>query len=74
MIWTDQLLPEITEDHRQWKDGPWDMTKFTSTNQVQILYHVICVLLAQNLSGIFSNTGKGQEFARNRIYLTQLTD
>ena len=47
------------------------MGKFTSTNLVQILYHVICVLLAYNLSGIYSNTRKGQEFARKT--LRQLT-
>ena len=64
-------LNEIEEDHRQWKDGPWDMGKLTSTNLVQILYHVICVLLAYNLSGIYSNTRKGQEFARKT--LRQLT-
>ena len=47
------------------------MAKFTSTNQVQILYHVICVLLSYNLCEIYSNTRKGQEFARKT--LRQLT-
>ena len=67
MIQTYQLRPEIEEDHRQWKDGPWDMAKFTSTNLVQILYHVICVLLAYNLCEIYSNTRKGQEFAQKTL-------
>lgn len=71
MIQTYQLRPEIEEDHRQWKDGAWDMAEFTSTNLVQILYHVICVLLAYNLCGIYSNTRAGQEFARKT--LRQLT-
>jgi hypothetical protein len=30
-IRTYELRPEIEEDHRQWKDGPWDMDEFTST-------------------------------------------
>jgi len=67
MIQTYQLRPEIEEDHRQWKDGAWDMAEFTSTNLVQILYHIICVLLAYNLSGIYSNTRKGREFARKTL-------
>ena len=46
MIQTYQLRPEIEEDHRQWKDGAWDMAEFTSTNLVKILYHVVCVLLS----------------------------
>ena len=71
IIQTYQLRPEIEEDHRQWKDGPWDMAKFTSTNLVQILYHVICVLLSYNLCQIYSNTRKGQQFAQKT--LRQLT-
>jgi len=67
MIQTYQLRPEIEEDHRQWKDGPWDMAKFTSTNLVQILYHVICVLLSYNLCEIYSNTRKGQQFAKKTL-------
>jgi hypothetical protein len=71
MIRTYELRPEIEEDHRQWKDGPWDMTEFTSTSLVQIVYHVICVLLAYNLSKVYSNTRAGQDFARKT--LRQLT-
>ena len=71
IIETYQLRPEIEEDHRQWKDGAWDMSKFTSTNLVQILYHVMCVLLSYNLCEIYSNTIKGQQFARKT--LRQLT-
>ena len=63
MIHTYELRPEIEEDHRQWKHGLWDIDKFTSTNLVQILYHVICVLLSYNLCEIYSNTGSGQKFA-----------
>jgi hypothetical protein len=63
MIQTYQLRPEIEEDHRQWKHGLWDIDKFTSTNLVQILYHVICVLLSYNLCEIYSNTVSGQKFA-----------
>ena len=43
LIQTYELRPEIEEDHRQWKDGPWDMSKFTSTSMVQIVYHIIIV-------------------------------
>jgi len=67
IIQTYQLRPEIEEDHRQWKDGPWDMGKFTSTNLVQILYHVICVLLSYNLCEVYSNTRKGQQFAKKTL-------
>ena len=67
MIQTYELRTEIEEDHRQWKDGAWDMTKFTSTNLVQILYHVICVLLAYNLCQVYSNTQSGEEFAQKTL-------
>jgi hypothetical protein len=67
IIQTYELRPEIEEDHRQWKDGPWDMAKFTSTRLVQILYHVICVLLSYNLSKVYSNTKAGQNFARKTL-------
>ena len=63
MIQTYQLRPEIEEDHRQWKHGLWDIDKFTSTNLVQILYHVICVLLSYSLCEIYSNTQAGRKFA-----------
>ena len=43
------------------------MGKFTSTNLVQILYHVICVLLSYNLCEIYSNTRKGQQFAKKTL-------
>ncbi len=71
MIQTYELRPEIEEDHRQWKHGLWDIDKFTSTNLVQILYHVMCVLLSYNLCEIYSNTRKGQEFSQKT--LRQLT-
>jgi hypothetical protein len=67
MIQTYELRSEIEEDHRQWKDGPWDMAEFTSTNLVQILYHVICVLLSYNLCEIYSNTRAGQQFAQKTL-------
>ena len=67
MIRTYELRPEIEEDHRQWKDGPWDMAEFTSTSLVQILYHVICVLLAYNLCEIYSNTRAGEQFAQKTL-------
>jgi hypothetical protein len=67
MIQTYELRPEIEEDHRQWKDGAWDMAKFTSTSLVQIVYHVICVLLSYNLCEIYSNTRQGQEFAQKTL-------
>jgi len=63
MIQTYELRSEIEEDHRQWKHGLWDIDKFTSTNLVQILYHVICVLLSYNLCEIYSNTQAGRKFA-----------
>jgi hypothetical protein len=67
IIQTYELRPEIEEDHRQWKDGPWDMAEFTSTRLVHILYHVICVLLAYNLSKVYSNTTAGQDFAQKTL-------
>jgi hypothetical protein len=67
IIQTYELRPEIEEDHRQWKDGPWDMAEFTSTRLVQVLYHVICVLLAYNLSKLYSNTRAGQEYAQKTL-------
>jgi hypothetical protein len=66
-IQTYELRPEIEEDHKQWKDGPWDMDEFTSTNQVQILYHIICVLLAYNLQKVYANTQAGQEYASKTL-------
>lgn len=33
---TYDLRSEIEEDHRQWKDGLWEMTEFTSRDIVQI--------------------------------------
>lgn len=67
MIQTYELRPEIEEDHRQWKEGLWDMTKFTSTSLVQVIYHVICVLLAYNLCQVYSNTKSGQKFAQTTL-------
>ena len=67
IIQTYELRPEIEEDHRQWKDGPWDMEKFTSTSLVQVLYHVICVLLSYNLQKVYSNTQAGQEHATKTL-------
>ena len=67
MIQTYELRPEIEEDHRQWKEGLWDMTKFTSTSLAQVIYHVICVLLAYNLCQIYSNTKSGQRFAQTTL-------
>jgi len=52
------LRSEIEEDHRQWKEGMWDMTVFTSTSLIQVLYHVICVLLSYNLQQVYANTEK----------------
>jgi hypothetical protein len=62
-----ELRPEIEEDHKQWKDGPWDMDEFTSTDLVQIVYHVICVLLAYNLRKIYANTLAGEAFAARTL-------
>jgi len=67
MIQTYELRPEIEEDHRQWKEGLWDMTKFTSTSLIQVIYHVICVLLAYNLCQVYSNTKSGQRFAQTTL-------
>jgi len=57
---TYDLRSEIEEDHKQWKDGLWEMTEFTSTNLSQILYHVICVLLSYNLCQIYANRSRGE--------------
>jgi hypothetical protein len=67
IIQTYELRPEIEEDHRQWKIGQWDMSKFTSTSMVQIVYHIIIVLLAYNLMKIYSNTQAGQKFAQKTL-------
>jgi len=67
IIQTYELRPEIEEDHRQWKIGQWDMSKFTSTSMVQIVYHIIIVLLAYNLMKIYSNTQAGEKFAQKTL-------
>ena len=67
LIRTYELRPEIEEDHRQWKTGPRDMSKFTSTSMVQIVYHIIIVLLAYNLMKIYSNTQSGPSFAQKTL-------
>jgi Transposase DDE domain len=64
---TYDLRSEIEEDHRQWKDGLWEMTEFTSTDITQIVYHVICVLLSYNLQQIYSNTQAGQRFSEKTL-------
>jgi hypothetical protein len=61
------LRSEIEEDHRQWKEGMWDMTVFTSTSLVQVLYHVICVLLSYNLQQVYINTEKGERFSEKTL-------
>jgi len=61
------LRSEIEEDHRQWKEGMWDMRVFTSTSLVQILYHVICVLLSYNLQQVYANTEKGERFSEKTL-------
>jgi hypothetical protein len=61
------LRSEIEEDHRQWKEGMWDITVFTSTSLVQILYHVICVLLSYNLQQVYANTEKGERFSEKTL-------
>ena len=43
------------------------MAEFTSTSLVQVLYHVICVLLAYNLRKVYANTESGQEFASKTL-------
>jgi len=67
IIQTYELRSEIEEDHRQWKEGTWDIAKFTSTRLIQVLYHVICVLLAYNLCEIYSNTQAGEEYAQKTL-------
>jgi Transposase DDE domain len=64
---TYDLRSEIEEDHRQWKDGLWEMTEFTSRDIVQILYHVICVLLSHNLQQVYTNTETGQRFSEKTL-------
>jgi hypothetical protein len=61
------LRSEIEEDHRQWKEGMWDMTVFTSTSLVQVLYHVIFVLLSYNLQQVYANTEKGECFSEKTL-------
>ncbi len=62
-----ELRSEIEEGHRQWKEGMWDMTKFTSTSFIQILYHVICVLLSYNLYQVYTNTERGERFSEKTL-------
>ena len=61
------LRSEIEEDHRQWKEGMWDITVFTSTSLIQVLYHVICVLLSYNLQQVYTNTEKGERFSEKTL-------
>ena len=67
IIQTYELRPEIEEDHRQWKEGTWDIAKFTSTRLIQVLYHIICVILAYNLCEVYSKTESGVEFAQKTL-------
>jgi len=61
------LRSEIEEDHRQWKEGMWGMTNFTSTSLIQILYHVLCVLLSYNLHQVYSNTERGERYSEKTL-------
>jgi len=67
MLATYDLRTEIEEDHKQWKEGMWDMTGFTSTNLRQILYHVICVILSYNLCQVYSNTENGEKHSKKTL-------
>lgn len=67
IILTYELRPEQEEDYRQLKSEDWKMDEFTSTNLIDIFYHVILVLLAYNLFIVFANTEKGQDFAKKTI-------
>jgi hypothetical protein len=64
VIQTYQTRPEIEEDYRQLKGSSWRMDEFCATRLVQILWHVILTLLAYNLFQVYTNTVKGQAFAR----------
>jgi len=67
IILTYELRPEQEEDYRQLKSEDWKMDEFTSTNLVDIFYHLILVLLAYNLFIVFANTESGQEFAKKTV-------
>lgn len=67
IILTYELRPEQEEDYRQLKSEDWKMDEFTSTNLIDIFYHVILVLLAYNLFIVFANTEVGQKFAKKTI-------
>jgi hypothetical protein len=54
---------ECEEDHRQIKGPQWELDEFTSTKQVEILFHVLMVLLAYNLCQVYGQTQAGQRFA-----------
>lgn len=54
---------ECEEDHRQIKGPQWELDEFTSTKQVEILFHVLMVLLAYNLCQVYGQTDAGQRFA-----------
>jgi hypothetical protein len=54
---------ECEEDHRQTKGRDWEMDEFTSTQWVEVLFHVLLVLFAYNLCQLYGQTQKGQQFA-----------
>lgn len=54
---------ECEEDHRQIKGSQWEMDEFTSTKQVEVLFHVLMVLIAYNLCQVYGETQAGQRFA-----------
>jgi hypothetical protein len=54
---------ECEEDHRQIKGPNWEMDEFTSTCLVEILFHVVVVLIAYNLSQWYGQTTAGQRWA-----------
>jgi hypothetical protein len=54
---------ECEEDHRQVKGPQWELDEFTSTKQVEILFHVLMVLFAYNLCQVYGQTQAGERFA-----------
>jgi hypothetical protein len=63
IITSYEARSECEEDHRQIKGPQWELDEFSSTKQVEILFHVLMVLLAYNLCQVYGQTQAGQRFA-----------
>jgi hypothetical protein len=63
IITSYEARSECEEDHRQVKGPQWELDEFSSTKQVEILFHVLIVLFAYNVCQVYGQTSAGQRFA-----------